>query len=94
MKETNQVPLPPVNPRKRSNVRAILITLACGVVLAIGSCFGAVYSLSMNRQTLINKLFMFGLIAGVALFAFGIVWGIMALIISVFYRMRGNKEQP
>jgi len=28
------------------------------------------------------------------LFVFGIVWGIMALIISVIYRVRGDKEQP
>jgi len=53
-----------------------------------------VFTMSMGRPSLINKIFGFGLVAGVALFVFGIVWGIMALIISVIYRVRGDKEQP
>lgn len=72
---------PPSKPRK-SHVIQILLTIACGVVLALGSCFGFIATLNINGPDKpINTAFVIGMAGGAVLFVGGIIWGIVAIIV-------------
>jgi len=83
---------PPPPARKRSRVLPILITIACGLVLAVGSCFGGfaaekVGGLSSRRFTVL----VWGFVTGALVFVSGIIWGLVAFAVHIF---RSKKEQP
>ena len=83
---------PPPPARKRSRVLPILITIACGLVLAVGSCFGDLATLNEGggRQPL-NVLFGWGIVTGFVVFVGGIIWALVALAVHIF---GSNEEQP
>jgi hypothetical protein len=84
-------PPPPNAPRPRaSHLKPILITLLCGVLLAAGSCFGFVSTLtsnSSNKQT----LFVIGFFAGVLGVISAGVWALAAMI--AFFIRAASGEQ-
>ncbi len=85
--------MPPSPPaRKRSRVLPILITIACGLVLAVGSCFGgfATEKMGGGRQPL-TVLFGWGIVTGVVVFIGGIIWAFVALVV---HYLGAKKEQP
>lgn len=81
---------PPSKPRK-SRVIQILLTIACGVVLAIGSCFGFIATLNINGPDKpLNAAFVIGMAGGAVLFVGGVIWGVVAIIVHLFsHRQEG-----
>lgn len=71
----------------------ILITIACGGLLELGSCFGIAVTLDTNagHNRLMNTLSVWGLIAGALLFSAGVVWAAVALIVHIIRSIRGDS---
>lgn len=63
--------------RKRRSFVAPLITLLASVVLAVGSCFGFLNTLSMDgagKHPLLNAFFFFAFLGCAILFPATIIW--------------------
>jgi hypothetical protein len=74
-------PLPP----KRSAVKPIAITLVCGFLLALGSCFGFLNTLNFNGPSnSVSTLFMIGFAAGLVLFLSACVRAVVAMFMYLF----------
>ena len=85
--------LAPPPPGKPSRVVPIAMTIGCGVLLALGSCFGFVATLQVNEghNKLLNTLSGWGMLVGVVLFVGGSIWAILAIIVHVIRAIRGNS---
>jgi hypothetical protein len=77
-------PQPEARPRPSYHVGAILITLAGGILLAAGSCFGFLGTLNMNgvgeSRPLLNPAFAIGFFVGVLGAIAGGIWALAAII--------------
>jgi len=81
--------LPPP-PGRKSRLIAIGLTVVCGALLALGSCFGLLVGMNSPKKP-INTLFTWGMIAGAVAFLAGIVWGIVALVLHL---LRSRSQRP
>ncbi len=76
--------LPDVPEAKESRYKPILITLLCAYLLAGGSCFGFLSTLSMNGgSSPVNSAFAIGFGLSLLVFLAGIVWLIATWIRSI-----------
>lgn len=80
-------------PRPRaSHVKQILITLVCGVLLAVGSCFGFVNTLNFNGPAKPgNTLFGIGFFVGAALVVSAGIWALLAILMFFIRAARGEQ---
>jgi hypothetical protein len=77
-----------VAPRK-SRLKALLITIACGALLAAGSCAGFLSTLSFNSgNNAVATFFAIAFFFGIALILIGAVRALVVLILSLY---RGNE---
>lgn len=78
---------PSGNKASRSRAFAALVTIACGVLLAGGSCFGDIAN--GGRANWMKPIFGLGFVIGVLLTLAGILWGVVAFVLHVF----GSKRE-
>ncbi len=81
---------PPPPPVRKSRLVAIVLTIFCGALLAVGSCFGLAINFSGPSKTT-NTLLVCGMIAGVVAFLAGVIWAIVAIVLHV---LRSRSQQP
>jgi ABC-type antimicrobial peptide transport system permease subunit len=83
----------PDAPRPRvSHVKQILITLVCGVLLGLGSCFGFLNTINFNGPAKTgNTLYVIGFVVGVALVVYAGVWALVAIIIAFLRAVRSEQ---
>lgn len=82
----------PPNAVKTSKSKAlpILLAVVCGIVLAVGSCFGFLGTLRFNGgSNPWNAAFALGFVIGVAAFLFGCLWAFICFL-RLIWR---NKER-
>lgn len=79
-------------PQRRSKALPIAITLACGILLAAGSCFGFLSTANFGggRSSAWSWVFFAGFWAGLVAVLVSVIWGIVAII---RYAMRGPEER-
>ena len=85
--------IPPASPTKfkKSKLPPIFLTIVSGLLLAGGSCFGFLNTFNYKHDSSpISTIFAFGFAAGVLAVLTGIVWAIVAVVLSL---LRAKKEQ-
>jgi hypothetical protein len=84
----------PDGPRHRkSNWKQILITLVCGILLGLGSCFGFLSTLNINGPAGSEKtslVFAIGFVVGVALVVSACMWALIAIVIAFVRAVRAE----
>lgn len=72
-------------PPKRSKVKPIAITILCGFLLGLGSCFGFLSTFRMSGPSnSVNTLCAIGFGLGLMLFLGGSIWALVALLVHLF----------
>jgi hypothetical protein len=81
----------PDGPRPpRSTWKQILITLVCGVLLGLGSCFGFASTMSFNENKPASAVFAMGFVVGVGLVLSA---GVRALVAIIAAFIRGVRSE-
>jgi hypothetical protein len=84
-------PTPDVPRPRRSTWKQILITLVCGVVLGLGSCFGFLSTMSFNENKPSSVAFAIGFVVGVALVLSAGVRALVAIVIAFIRAVRSEQ---
>jgi hypothetical protein len=87
-------PSEPEVPRPRRSIwKQILITLVCGVVLALGSCFGFLDTLDFGggRSKSGGTVYLVGFGIGLLLVGSSILGAFVAVIIALFRAARSDQ---
>ena len=82
---------PDVRRPRRSTWKQILITMVCGVVLGLGSCFGFLGTMSVNENNPFSAVLAIGFVVGVALVLTAGVRALVAIITSFIRAVRGEQ---
>jgi len=78
-------------PLHRSQFKPILITLLCAILLAAGSCYGFLTTLTTASNNPAANWFIVGFVVGVAAIPAVGVWAVVAIVL---YFVRAAREEP
>jgi hypothetical protein len=84
----------PESPRpRRSTGKQILITLVCGILLGLGSCFGFLNTLNFGGGPTKSggTLYAIGFVVGLALVVSAILWAVVVIIIAFVRAVRTEQ---
>lgn len=75
---------PSAPPARKSRLIAMALTIFCGALLAVTSCFGFIGTLNNNGSNKpLNTMFSWGIVAGIVAFLAGVIWAIVAFVLHV-----------